>query len=596
MKPAVQPPPLGDDRLTRILSLLVCPACRARLQRQGAQALQCTSCSASYPVRDGVPILLPASMQEPGVGSADADDPVSRHPYSPKALEIIQAHADGWVLDLGAGGKLQRWDNVIQVDVFRYPMTDVVATADCLAFRDNAFGAVISQAVFEHLQYPEAAAAEIRRVLQPGGVLRIDTAFLQPEHGYPHHFYNATETGLRHWFRDFDIEWSGVDSYQHPQWSLSWFLAVYLDRLPAQQADLLRQTPLGQVLQALLRAGEGSSQEADQHILAALDALPTHELRTLAAGVSIQGRNPAKSLDTAHIGAAEQGQATAAECMRLTRQLTAQRQQQQVLQDSLQRAHELKTIAMDRANYMAQWALFHVDLGNLPSMQLMARARFALGAVARLVLPPRWWQFLRAARSERQIPLPRGQFKSGAQEPVFTVVLIPEDANSFVKSFFALAHQTYPAWELLVLEYPDQTAAVRHVLHDLVRVDERVRALAVSGDGTAANLRQAHQHARGRYVINLPCGSLPAFRMMEVFYTVLQANPGARMVVADFERSVGEGGEAMRCYGTALETVPDAGVTGVGLALHVMPERQEPCADNTAGAELVHIPQVLFRQ
>ena len=74
-------------------------------------------------------------------------------------------------------------------------------------------------------------------VENPDGTLRIDTAFLQPEHGYPHHFYNATETGLRHWFRDFDIEWSGVDSYQHPQWSLSWFLGIYLDRVVAHTGE-----------------------------------------------------------------------------------------------------------------------------------------------------------------------------------------------------------------------------------------------------------------------------------------------------------------------------------------------------------------------
>ena len=83
---------------------------------------------------------------------------------------------------------------------------DVASSADCLPFADNTFDAVISQAVFEHLQYPELAMQEIRRVLKPGGLVKIDTAFLQPEHGYPYHFFNVTETGLLHWLRDFDVQ------------------------------------------------------------------------------------------------------------------------------------------------------------------------------------------------------------------------------------------------------------------------------------------------------------------------------------------------------------------------------------------------------
>ena len=94
-------------------------------------------------------VLLPETIEEAGTGEASVDDPVSRHPYSQESLKIIEEHRGEWVLDLGAGGTLQRWDNVVQIDIFRYPMTDVVGSADRLPFRDNSFGAVISQAVFE---------------------------------------------------------------------------------------------------------------------------------------------------------------------------------------------------------------------------------------------------------------------------------------------------------------------------------------------------------------------------------------------------------------------------------------------------------------
>ncbi|MBL8997343.1 MAG: Trm112 family protein [Gemmatimonadales bacterium] len=43
----------------RIRELLACPKCRGALEEAvDGGALHCTSCSLSYPVRDGIPVLL----------------------------------------------------------------------------------------------------------------------------------------------------------------------------------------------------------------------------------------------------------------------------------------------------------------------------------------------------------------------------------------------------------------------------------------------------------------------------------------------------------------------------------------------------------
>lgn len=43
-----------------LLDLLCCPKCRAELREETTRAeLVCTSCGARYPIRDGIPILLP---------------------------------------------------------------------------------------------------------------------------------------------------------------------------------------------------------------------------------------------------------------------------------------------------------------------------------------------------------------------------------------------------------------------------------------------------------------------------------------------------------------------------------------------------------
>jgi uncharacterized protein YbaR (Trm112 family) len=49
-----------------VLSMLVCPACRHALEAS-AVAIRCTGCGRSYPVVDGIPVLLieRASLAKP---------------------------------------------------------------------------------------------------------------------------------------------------------------------------------------------------------------------------------------------------------------------------------------------------------------------------------------------------------------------------------------------------------------------------------------------------------------------------------------------------------------------------------------------------
>jgi uncharacterized protein YbaR (Trm112 family) len=42
-----------------LLAILVCPACRAKLNySEPAQTLTCTGCRRVYPIKDGIPVLL----------------------------------------------------------------------------------------------------------------------------------------------------------------------------------------------------------------------------------------------------------------------------------------------------------------------------------------------------------------------------------------------------------------------------------------------------------------------------------------------------------------------------------------------------------
>lgn len=162
-----------------------------------------------------------------------ATENVSAHPYDPYAQEIIDAQRDGWVLDCGAGKRAEFLPRVIFYEVVAYPSTDVLGVAESLPFRDGCLDAVICQNVLEHVRDPFRAAREIARVLKPGGRLYCVVPFLQPLHGYPHHYYNMTADGLRNLFsRTLDIDRQFMLASGLPIWSLSSFLRSWLDGLP----------------------------------------------------------------------------------------------------------------------------------------------------------------------------------------------------------------------------------------------------------------------------------------------------------------------------------------------------------------------------
>jgi len=170
-------------------------------------------------------------------------DNIASSTYSPTLEAMIADHAEGLVLDCGAGSRTICFDNVVNLEVVDYPSTDVIGIAERLPFRDGSFDAVISMAVLEHVRDPFAAAAEIIRVLKPGGELACGVPFLQPLHGYPHHYYNMTGPGLRALFeRDLVIESHVVEEAAHPIWSLAWILRSWADGLPPDaRADFLSQ-------------------------------------------------------------------------------------------------------------------------------------------------------------------------------------------------------------------------------------------------------------------------------------------------------------------------------------------------------------------
>lgn len=162
---------------------------------------------------------------------------VSAHEYDEYALALIDRHRDGLVLDCGAGLRNTYYPNVVNYEIVEYDTTDVLGAAERLPFADESFDAVLSLNVLEHVKDPFQAAREIMRVMKPGAELMAVVPFLQPLHGYPHHYYNMTARGLENLFEPLTEKRTSIYGAMRPIWAINWMLQRYAAALaPALRA------------------------------------------------------------------------------------------------------------------------------------------------------------------------------------------------------------------------------------------------------------------------------------------------------------------------------------------------------------------------
>lgn len=196
-----------------LTSILQCPTCGAEDFRypdgSGPHAppengeIRCGACEATYPIRFGVPVLMPdteLNRSEWALWTAHLEKfqarrearvkkprPIvsrlaARSQPQPPFAEFVQIE-EGAVLDIGCGPGNFRFhfdpdrvayfglDPIVLPEVHDFPF--VQAISEYLPFQADAFTDVVVLAALDHFRDPDRFFEEAARVLRPGGRLHI---------------------------------------------------------------------------------------------------------------------------------------------------------------------------------------------------------------------------------------------------------------------------------------------------------------------------------------------------------------------------------------------------------------------------------------
>ena len=249
-RPAMQIDRKNDIRRQIDRGILVCPQTRNALSFTSPGTLASADGERSYNVHGDVPLLITdrGLVDEYARSSGDMNREYStdylqsqqswfaklrqkdyRTQESIDAFDGLFSNVaeDAVCLSVG-GGPGRAHPRLTNLNIAPFPNVDVVGDAHLLPYADASVDVLYCEAVLEHLHTPSKAVAEMFRVLKPGGRVFACTPFLQPYHGYPHHYQNFTLTGHVHLFATagFQVTQSGTST--GPVYALRSLTGVFL--------------------------------------------------------------------------------------------------------------------------------------------------------------------------------------------------------------------------------------------------------------------------------------------------------------------------------------------------------------------------------
>ena len=268
------------DRLRFLCTIMRCPETREDLELTNDGHLRAKISGRLWETSGGIANFLPG-VRLPSQTYAHVSNAIA-----PEAQRIID-NSHGLVLNVSAGGTVDPPPHVIEVEFDYFLNTDIIGDVHNLPLKDRTFDAIICLNAFEHYHSPLTASDELYRILKTDGIILVHTAFLQPVHEAPNHFFGCTEFGLAKWFEKFEEVEISVTPNFNPLYTLSWLASDLCLALRATAPALADQIG-AMTLREVAEFWQGP--ERDPVMASVFAEIPDEIQRRLAAGYQYIGR------------------------------------------------------------------------------------------------------------------------------------------------------------------------------------------------------------------------------------------------------------------------------------------------------------------
>lgn len=153
---------------------------------------------------------------------------ISSQSYQKTVKGLLKKYGEEHVIiNLGSGPNyFEGRKDIINVDIFAFDETDIVADALDLPIENGSADFIINIVLLEHVANPGSVVEEMKRILRPGGEFLCAVPFNFPFHAAPHDYYRWTREGLKELLAPFDeVE---VDICVGPTSGMLWVVLEWL--------------------------------------------------------------------------------------------------------------------------------------------------------------------------------------------------------------------------------------------------------------------------------------------------------------------------------------------------------------------------------